>query len=96
VPLLGDIPILGNLFKTTDKSNVQTELMVFLTPRVVRDEDEARKIREQHTKDLSKDSQQNVGKMIPPPLPPRGDNSQGGTKPPTPAKPPTGTKPPGG
>lgn len=94
VPLLGDIPILGNLFKTTDKSNVQTELMVFLTPRVVRDEEEARRIREQNTKDLSKDSQQNVGKIIPPSLPPPGDNSQGGTKPPTPAKPPTGTKPP--
>ena len=94
VPLLGDIPILGNLFKTTDKSNVQTELMVFLTPRVVRDDEEARKIREQHTKDLSKDSQQNVGKIIPPSLPPKGDNSQGGTKPPTPAKPPTGQKPP--
>ena len=35
VPGLGDIPLLGNLFKNSDKFNDQTELMVFITPRVV-------------------------------------------------------------
>ncbi|WP_316876812.1 temperature dependent type IV pilus secretin PilQ [Ralstonia edaphi] len=35
VPLLGDIPVLGNLFKTTSKSNNRTELLIFLTPRVL-------------------------------------------------------------
>jgi type IV pilus assembly protein PilQ len=35
VPLLGDIPILGYLFKNTTKTNDRTELLVFLTPRVV-------------------------------------------------------------
>jgi len=35
VPLLGDIPILGNLFKTRSKVNDRTELMIFITPRVV-------------------------------------------------------------
>jgi type IV pilus assembly protein PilQ len=35
VPGLGDIPLLGNLFKNSDKYNDQTELMVFITPRVV-------------------------------------------------------------
>ncbi len=35
VPLLGDLPILGNLFKTTTKSSGKSELLVFLTPRVV-------------------------------------------------------------
>jgi general secretion pathway protein D len=89
VPLLGDIPILGKLFQSTDKQNVQTELMVFLTPRVVRDDGEARKLRDEHMKDLSKESQKNVGKIIPPPLPDKPDNSSGGTKPPA-------TKPPGG
>ncbi len=37
VPLLGDIPILGYLFKSTTKTNDRTELLVFLTPRVVND-----------------------------------------------------------
>jgi type IV pilus assembly protein PilQ len=37
VPLLGDIPVLGYLFKSTTKTNDRTELLVFLTPRVVND-----------------------------------------------------------
>ncbi|MGE0797101.1 MAG: type IV pilus secretin PilQ [Lautropia sp.] len=37
VPLLGDIPILGYLFKSTTRTNDRTELLVFLTPRVVSD-----------------------------------------------------------
>ena len=35
VPLLGDIPYLGNLFKTRTRDSSRTELLVFLTPRVV-------------------------------------------------------------
>src|SRR5207245_511199 len=35
VPLLGDIPLLGNLFKRRIKANTKTELMIFLTPHVV-------------------------------------------------------------
>ena len=37
VPLLGDIPILGMLFRRQQKSTGKTELMVFLTPQVVAD-----------------------------------------------------------
>ncbi|MFK7963538.1 MAG: type IV pilus secretin PilQ [Burkholderiaceae bacterium] len=37
VPLLGDIPVLGYLFRNNQKTNDRTELMVFLTPRVVTD-----------------------------------------------------------
>ena len=35
VPLLGDLPLLGNLFKTTNKSTSKTELLIFLTPYVL-------------------------------------------------------------
>ena len=35
VPLFGDIPIFGNLFKTTGVTNDKTELLIFLTPKVV-------------------------------------------------------------
>jgi general secretion pathway protein D len=37
VPLLGDIPIFGNLFKTESRGRKKTNLMVFLRPVVVRD-----------------------------------------------------------
>ena len=42
VPLLGDIPILGNLFKYETRSHKKTNLMVFLRPFVLRDESAAR------------------------------------------------------
>jgi type IV pilus assembly protein PilQ len=35
VPFLGDIPYLGNLFKTRSKSSEKTELLIFLTPKVL-------------------------------------------------------------
>jgi type IV pilus assembly protein PilQ len=35
VPLLGDVPILGNLFKTRTRSATKSELLVFLTPRML-------------------------------------------------------------
>ncbi len=37
VPLLGDIPVVGYLFKTTGRSSEKTELLIFLTPRIVRE-----------------------------------------------------------
>jgi len=35
VPWLGDVPYLGNLFKTRTTSSAKTELLIFLTPKVV-------------------------------------------------------------
>ena len=35
VPLLGDIPVLGNLFKYQQKSDEQEELLIFITPRIM-------------------------------------------------------------
>jgi type IV pilus assembly protein PilQ len=35
VPFLGDIPYLGYLFKTTSRTNDRTELLIFITPRIV-------------------------------------------------------------
>jgi carbamoyl-phosphate synthase large subunit len=42
VPLLGDIPVLGNLFKTTTRSERRTELLIFITPKIVTDRSAAR------------------------------------------------------
>ena len=38
VPFLGDIPFLGNLFKTTSKQEDKTELLIFITPRIIKDQ----------------------------------------------------------
>lgn len=35
IPFLGDIPLLGNLFKRRQRSDTKTELLIFLTPHIV-------------------------------------------------------------
>jgi type IV pilus assembly protein PilQ len=42
VPVLGDVPVMGNLFKNTSKSSAKTELLIFITPKVVTDRAVAR------------------------------------------------------
>jgi type IV pilus assembly protein PilQ len=37
VPWLGDIPVLGYLFKTTSKTDNKEELLIFVTPRILRE-----------------------------------------------------------
>ena len=41
VPILGDIPILGNLFKTTSKGTTKTELIIEITPYIISNVHEA-------------------------------------------------------
>jgi general secretion pathway protein D len=36
IPILGDIPLLGNLFKRQTKTGAKSELLMFLTPHIVR------------------------------------------------------------
>jgi type IV pilus assembly protein PilQ len=35
IPLLGDIPVLGHLFRSNSRKNERRELLVFITPRIV-------------------------------------------------------------
>ncbi|HLO96146.1 MAG TPA: type IV pilus secretin PilQ [Burkholderiaceae bacterium] len=37
VPFLGDVPVVGNLFKNKAKTSSKTELLIFITPKVVTD-----------------------------------------------------------
>ena len=53
VPLLSKIPILGNLFKVTGNTIKRTELLVLITPRVVRNRDEARAVTEELRKRMT-------------------------------------------
>lgn len=37
VPFFGDLPVVGNLFKSNTRTTMQTELLIFVTPRIVND-----------------------------------------------------------
>ena len=37
IPLLSDLPIVGNLFKTTSIEKTEEELLIFVTPRIIHD-----------------------------------------------------------
>ena len=41
VPLLGDLPLVGNAFKSKDDTSVKTELVILIVPRVIRSLGEA-------------------------------------------------------
>ncbi|EDX84898.1 Bacterial type II and III secretion system protein [Synechococcus sp. PCC 7335] len=41
VPILGDIPLLGALFRNSDRENIRRELIVLLTPQVMNDSDQS-------------------------------------------------------
>ncbi|MDI1295979.1 MAG: ABC transporter substrate-binding protein, partial [bacterium] len=47
IPLLSDIPGLGELFKSRSKSRTKTNLMVFIRPTILRSKEDARKLTEQ-------------------------------------------------
>jgi general secretion pathway protein D len=47
VPLLGDIPLLGWLFKSRTQTKIKTNLLIFITPRIVTSAEDLRKISEE-------------------------------------------------
>jgi len=65
LPILGDIPILGELFKSRSKQEVKTELLVFLTPRVVRNQQQASQVAQDEAAKLSPSSQKKVQEALP-------------------------------
>jgi general secretion pathway protein D len=44
IPVLGEIPVIGNLFGATLNDTQRTELIVFITPRVIRNPEDARDV----------------------------------------------------
>ena len=64
LPILGDIPVLGNLFKSNVQTKSKTELLVFLTPRIIRDNVEAAKLRDDTVKQMAPQSQGRIKKEI--------------------------------
>ena len=47
IPLLGDIPVLGNLFRSKARTRAKTNLMIFIRPTVIRSAEDNRRVSEQ-------------------------------------------------
>ena len=52
LPFLQRVPVLNKLFGTTNNGDLRTELMVLITPRVIRSSDEARDVTEEFRRKL--------------------------------------------
>ncbi|WP_147695537.1 type II secretion system secretin GspD [Vogesella mureinivorans] len=63
VPLLGDIPVLGWLFKYQQKQRKKTNLMVFLKPTILRDDGSARGLASDRYDYVIGDRQRQDGKL---------------------------------
>ncbi len=50
-PILGDIPVIGNLFRQQTRKKVKTNLLLFLTPYIIRDSSDFRRIFERKMKE---------------------------------------------
>ncbi len=46
IPLLGDIPVIGNLFKSKARSRSKTNLMIFIRPTILRTAEDSRRLAE--------------------------------------------------
>jgi general secretion pathway protein D len=53
VPIIGDIPILGNAVNSKDNTIVKTELIILIRPHVIRDLNEARSITDEYRRHLA-------------------------------------------
>jgi general secretion pathway protein D len=60
VPVLGSIPIIGSVFRNRDNTIAKTELMIFITPTVMRSFGETRWVTDEFRREMQRD--------FPPPL----------------------------
>jgi general secretion pathway protein D len=100
VPLLGDIPLLGHLFRYETRKQQKTNLMVFLRPYVVRDESAARSLvtdRYDQMRKLEESTRQPphfaLPQMEPPVMPPLGPEGKPAAGPGTTTPDPSATPP---
>jgi len=79
VPLLGDIPLLGWIFKSKDKEARNTELLIFITPVVVNNTEAMQPLNEPYNQRLQRlrtDLSDSEGKPRPPEVPVAGEKPQ--------------------
>ncbi len=65
VPLLGDIPILGHLFKHTSKIEEKTNLLVFITPRIIKNKDDLAAVTRRSSRAMQAFRPENSRPLIP-------------------------------
>jgi general secretion pathway protein D len=71
VPLLGDIPILGNLFRYRNNTRNKTNLVVFLLPRIIRgyaDMDEPTRRKYEYLEQMTEEQDVRNPESVPPPI----------------------------
>jgi hypothetical protein len=59
---LGDIPILGNLFKLTRQENTKVNMLIFITPHIIKDTSDFTAVLKQKIEQRNKFIEQNYGK----------------------------------
>ncbi|HEY9578438.1 MAG TPA: type II secretion system secretin GspD [Rhizorhapis sp.] len=67
IPLLSDIPVVGELFKSRSKSRTKTNLMVFIRPTILRSKEDARRLTQQrygYVRDMQKQRNPDVEPSI--------------------------------
>jgi general secretion pathway protein D len=64
VPILGEIPILGNAFKNKTNTIERTELVIFIRPKVVRNVEQARSANEEYRRRLDFGASETPGNRI--------------------------------
>jgi len=63
VPLLGDIPVLGWLFRDNSTTKQRTNLLLFLTPYIIRDQSDFRRIFERKMRERQEFVEQFYGRQ---------------------------------
>lgn len=62
IPLLGDAPVIGNLFRNKSKSRVRTNLMVFLRPTIIRDSKDMKPLTQQRLEQMRREDMMQSGR----------------------------------
>jgi len=63
IPFLGSLPLIGVLFRDTDTTKQKTNLLLFLTPHIIRDEGDYRRIYEKRRKEQQEFIEQFYGRQ---------------------------------
>ena len=66
VPLLGDIPLLGELFKYSERQRVKSELIIFITPHIITSPQEMLRMTNVHRRQSKLDTRENRGDVVEP------------------------------
>ncbi len=60
VPCLGDIPVMGNLFKSTSRGGVRSNLYIFVTPHIIQNPTEADVIYQKKREEIDRIKQETI------------------------------------